>query len=201
MLAHSSLQRSLKIAAKQRIVRPRDLEARGIAREYLLRLYRQGVLHRAGRGVYVLAAAPTTEHHGLAVVAKQAPKSVICLLSALRFHGLTTQEPHEVWIAVDNKAHQPQLAWPALRVVRFSGRALTEGVEGHVIEGVPVRVFGVAKTVADCFKYRNKIGVDVAIEALRDTLRQRKATVDEIYRFAKVCRVAKVMRPYLESVA
>jgi predicted transcriptional regulator of viral defense system len=195
------IQRILRIAAKQRIIRPRDLEAGGIAREYLLRLYRKGVLNRAGRGVYVLAEAPTTEHHGLAVVAKQAPKGVVCLLSALRFHGLTTQEPHEVWIAVDNKAYRPQLAWPALTVVRFSGRALTEGVERHVVEGVPVQVFGVAKTVADCFKYRNKIGVDVAIEALRDALGQRKATVDEIYRFAKVCRVAKVMRPYLESVA
>ena len=198
---HSIAQRILKIAAKRRIVRPRDLEARGIAREYLLRLYRKGMLSRAGRGIYVLAEAPITEHHGLAVVAKQAPKTVVCLLSALRFHGLTTQEPHEVWIAVDNKAHRPQLKWPALRVVRFTGRALTEGVERHVVEGVPVQVFGVAKTVADCFKYRNKIGVDVAIEALRDALRQRKATVDEIYRFAKVCRVAEVMRPYLESVA
>lgn len=149
----------------------------------------------------MLASAPTTEHHGLAVVAKQAPKSVICLLSALRFHGLTTREPHQVWIAVDNKAYQPHLAWPALKVVRFSGRALTEGVEVPVIAGVPVRVFSVAKTVADCFKYRNKIGLEVVIEALRDTLRHRRATVDEIYRFAKVCRVAQVMRPYLESVA
>jgi predicted transcriptional regulator of viral defense system len=194
-------QRILRIAARRPILRPRDLEARGIPREYLLRLYRKGLLERAGRGVYVVAGARVTEHHGLAVVAKQAPKGVICLLSALRFHGLTTQEPHEVWIAVANKAHRPQLPWPALKVVRFSGRALTDGIEHHLIESVHVRVFAVAKTVADCFKYRNKIGVDVAVEALRDALRQKRATVDEIFRSAKVCRVARVMRPYLEAVA
>jgi len=194
-------QRILRIAARRPILRPRDLEARGIPREYLLRLYRKGLLERAGRGVYVLAGARVTEHHGLAVVAKQAPQGVICLLSALRFHGLTTQEPHEVWIAVGNKAHRPQISWPVLKVVRFSGRALTEGIEHHLIESVRVRVFTVAKTVADCFKYRNKIGVDVAVEALRDALRQKKATVDEIFRSAKICRVARVMRPYLEAVA
>ncbi|MBM3746943.1 MAG: transcriptional regulator [Acidobacteria bacterium] len=194
-------RRVRRIAARRPILRPRDLEASGIPREYLLRLYRRGLLERAGRGVYLIAGTRVTEHHGLAVVAKQAPKAVVCLLSALRFHGLTTQEPHEVWIAVGNKAHRPRIRWPALRVVRFSGRALTEGVEDHLIEGVHVRVFAVAKTVADCFKYRNKIGVDVAVEALRDALRQKKATVDEIFRFAKICRVARVMRPYLEAIA
>jgi predicted transcriptional regulator of viral defense system len=122
-------------------------------------------------------------------------------LSALRFHGLTTQDPHEVWIAIDFKAHKPSVESPALRVVRFSGRALVEGIERHKIEGVRVHVYAAAKTVADCFKYRHKIGIDVAIEALRDSLRSRKATVDQIHRFAKVCRVANVMRPYLESAA
>jgi predicted transcriptional regulator of viral defense system len=102
-------------------------------------------------------------------------------------------------MAIDFKAHKPSIESPALRVVRFSGRALTEGIDTHVIEGVQVRIYCPAKTVADCFKYRNKIGVDVAIEALRDALRTRKATVDEIHRFAKICRAANVMRPYLES--
>ena len=134
------------------------------------------------------------------VVGKQAPNAVVCLLSALQFHGLTTQQPHEVWIAVGVKAHRPAIAWPAVRVVRFSGAALSEGVENHKLEGVPVRVYGIAKTVADCFKYRRKIGIDVAIEALRDALRKR-VSVDEIYRFAKICRVANVIRPYLESAA
>jgi predicted transcriptional regulator of viral defense system len=141
-----------------------------------------------------------TEHHGLGLVGKQAPGAAVCLLSALQFHGLTTQQPHEVWIAVAVKARKPVIRWPAVRIVRFSGAALTEGVESHQIEGVPVRVYGIAKTVADCFKYRRKIGTDVAIEALRDALRNR-VSVDAIYRFAKICRVANVIRPYLESAA
>jgi predicted transcriptional regulator of viral defense system len=198
-MAKTAPERVLEMASKQPLVRPRDVEARGIARESLLRLYRRGLLVRPARGVYALAESPVTEHHSLAVAAKLVPRSVVCLLSALRFHGLTTQDPHEGWIAIDFKAHKPSLASPALRVVRFSGRALVEGVEAHEIEGVRVQVYGAAKTVGDCFKYRHKIGIDVAIEALRDVLRSRKATVDEIHRFAKVCRVANVMQPYLES--
>ena len=198
-MAKTAPERVLEMASKQPLVRPRDVETRGIARESLLRLYRRGLLVRPARGVYALAESPVTEHHSLAVAAKLVPRSVVCLLSALRFHGLTTQDPHEGWIAIDFKAHKPSLASPALRVVRFSGRALVEGVEAHEIEGVRVQVYGAAKTVGDCFKYRHKIGIDVAIEALRDVLRSRKATVDEIHRFAKVCRVANVMQPYLES--
>jgi len=190
----------LAIAKLQRIIRPRDLAARGIARERLIRPLREGALTRAARGVYMLAGAPVTEHHGLALVGKQAPNAVLCLLSALQFHGLTTQQPHEVWIAVGVKARKPAIAWPAVRVVRFSGPALSEGVENHKLEGVAVRVYCVAKTVADCVKYRRKIGTDVAVEALRDALRKR-TSVDDIYRFAKICRVANVIRPYLESVA
>lgn len=198
-MAKTGTERVLELAAHQPLVRPRDVEARGIARESLLRLYRQGLLVRAARGVYALADAPASEHHSLAVAAKRAPRGVICLLSALRFHGLTTQDPHEVWIAIDFKARKPSIQSPALRVVRFSGRALGEGTEEHAIEGVQVRVYSAAKTVADCFKYRHKIGTDIAIEALRDALRTRKATIGDIHRYAKVCRVANVMRPYLES--
>lgn len=199
MRTGSATERILSLAAHQPLVRPRDVEALGIAREYLLRLHRDGILVRPTRGVYALAGSSVTEHHTLAVAAKRVPRAVVCLLSALRFHGLTTQDPHEVWMAIDFKAHKPSIESPVLRVLRFSGRALTEGVDTHSIEGVQVRIYCPAKTVADCFKYRNKIGVDVAIEALRDALRTRKATVDEIHRFAKVCRVANVMRPYLEA--
>ncbi len=195
----TSAQRILALAKRQPLVRPRDVEARGIARESLLRLFRQGLLVRQARGVYALPESPVTEHHSLALAAKRTPGGVICLLSALRFHGLTTQDPHEVWMAIDFKAHKPTATSPALRVVRFSGPALLEGIEHHTLEGVRVPVYSVAKTVADCFKYRNKLGVDVAIEALRDALRSRKTTVDQIHRFAKVCRVANVIRPYLES--
>jgi predicted transcriptional regulator of viral defense system len=195
----TSAQRIIALAKRQPLVRSRDVEARGIARESLLRLYRQGLLVRQARGVYALPESPVTEHHSLAIAAKRTPGGVICLLSALRFHGLTTQDPHEVWMAIDFKAHKPSAASPALRVVRFSGPALLEGIEHHTLEGVRVPIYSAAKTVADCFKYRNKLGVDVAIEALRDALRSRKATVDQIHRFAKVCRVANVIRPYLES--
>jgi predicted transcriptional regulator of viral defense system len=163
-------------------------------------MYRKGLLRRAARGVYALAEAPVSEHHSLAVVAKIVPHAVVCLLSALRFHGLTTQDPHQIWIAIDNKARRPSLESPALRVVRFSGKALTEGFATHTIEGVPVRVYSPAKTIADCFKYRHKIGADVAVEALKDALRHKRTTVDEIHRFAKVCRVDRVMRPYLEAI-
>lgn len=147
-----------------------------------------------------MPSADVTEHHSLAEVCKRVPHGVICLLSALRFHELTTQNPFEVWIAVDIKAREPKLEPLQVRVVRFSGKALTEGVEEMTIEGVRVRVYNPAKTVADCFKYRNKVGRDVALEALRDCLSQRKATRGEIWSYAQICRVANVMRPYLEAV-
>lgn len=126
--------------------------------------------------------------------------AVICLLSALRFHELTTQNPFEVWIMIDRKARQPAIEHPPVRVIRASGAALKEGANFHRLEGVLVRVTHPAKTVADCFKYRSKVGTDVAIEALRDCWRQRKATMDEIHRYAKIDRVVNVMRPYMESL-
>lgn len=132
--------------------------------------------------------------------AKRVPHGVICLLSALRFHGLTTQAPHELWMAIAHKAQRPRADYPSLRIVHFSGKALSYDVQEKKLEGVLVRVFGPAKTVADCFKYRNKIGLEVALEARRDCYRQRKATMDELFLAAKVCRVARVMQPYLESL-
>ncbi len=124
----------------------------------------------------------------------------MCLLSALRFYNLTTQSPFEVWLAIPNKARAPRMDYPPLRIVRFSGPALTEGIEAHMVDGVPVRITGVAKTVADCFKYRNKIGLDVALEALREAWREKRVSTDELWRYAELCRVANVMRPYLESI-
>jgi predicted transcriptional regulator of viral defense system len=170
------------------------------SREYLLRLMRRGVLERSGRGLYRLADAPVTEHHSLAEVGKRLPHATVCLLSALVFHQITTQNPAEVWIALAPGSRTPRANGQRLRVVRFTGPALTEGRQEHRIEGVPVGIYSPAKTVADCFKFRNKIGLDVAIEALRECLRQRKATIREIHRFAKICRVARVMQPYLESL-
>jgi len=185
---------------KHGMVRPRDIEAIGLPREYLIRLHRQGKLNRSGRGIYTVPDANVTERHSYAEVAKRVPEAVICLLSALAFHEITTQSPPCVWIALRKGARKPVLPSPSLRIVRLSGPSLTEGIDNHQVEGVPVRVYSAAKTVADCFKFRNKIGLDVAIEALKDCLRQKKASVNEIYRYAKLCRVSNVIRPYMEAL-
>jgi predicted transcriptional regulator of viral defense system len=196
----SRTEQVLQLAREMGVLRPRDLQARGIPRVYLQLLYERGLLQRSGRGVYFRADADITEHHTLAEACKRIPHGIVCLLSALRFHDLTTQNPHQVWVAINPKAYRPKLDYPRLRIVRFSGAALTAGVEEHRIEGVTVRVYNVAKTVADCFKYRNKIGLDVALEALRDCWRIRRSTVDELMGYAEICRVANVMRPYLETL-
>lgn len=190
----------IELVRRAGIFRPRDLDSHGIPREYLMRLYRRGLVQRVGRGLYTLADADVSEHHSLAEACKKIPHGVICLLSALRYHGLTTQAPFEIWIAIDVKARKPKGDNPPLHIVRFSGDALHFGIEEHSIQGVRVRVYDPAKTVADCFKYRNKIGLDVALEALREGWRERRCTMDELWHSAKVCRVANVMRPYLESL-
>lgn len=183
------------------MLRVRDLTSRGIHPEYLRRLCRKGLLTRTGRGLYIAADAEISVHHGLAQAAKWVPHGVICLLSALQFHELGTQSPFEVWMALDRRAARPRLGYPPLRIMRFSGKALMEGVEEHGIEGVQVGIYSAAKTVADCFKYRNKIGLDIAMEALRDCREQKKCSNDDLWQYAKICRVANVMRPYLEATA
>ncbi len=193
-------QRIIRLARSGGIIRSRDLAPLGISRRYLARLTDEGKLLKSGRGVYVLANAGASENHSLAEACKRVSGGTICLLSALRFHGLTTQNPWEVWMAVTPASRKPRVDHPPLRIVRFSGKAFVNGVEHHRIEGVDVRIYSAAKTVADCFKYRNKIGVDVAIEALRDGWRKRKITAEQISHFAQVCRVTNVMRPYLESL-
>ena len=185
----------------QAVFRPRDAARRGISRTALGRLTRAGKLERVARGLYRSAGARITEHHTLVEASKRVPAGVICLLSALAFHGMTTQSPHEVWLAIDVKARKPKTDWPPLRVVRFSGRARTFGVEKRVIEAVEVRITSRANTVADCFKYRNKIGIDVALEALRDYLGKRGRSMDDLLHAAEVCRVARVMKPYIESLS
>ncbi len=191
----------LELVEKAGILRPRDLKPYGIPRTYLSRLHEAGKLNRIGRGLYALSDSSVSEHRSLAEACKSIPKGIICLLSALRFHELTTQSPHEVWMAIGEKAWRPRMDYPPLRIVRFSSEALETGVEAHRIEGVVVHVFTPAKTVADCFKYRNKIGLDVAIEALRECLRSRRCTMDDLLRYARVCRVHNIMRPYLETLA
>jgi predicted transcriptional regulator of viral defense system len=193
-------ERVLRLAGERGALRTRDLAGHRIPRTTLSRLVESGRLVQISRGLYALPDHSRSEQHQLAEIAIRSPQGVFCLLTALRFHELTTQSPHEIWLAIPNKAHPPKLDYPPLRVVRFSGAALTQGVETHMVDGVGARVYSVAKTVADCFKYRNKIGLDVALEALRESRREKRATNDELWRYAKICRVANVMRPYMESI-
>ncbi len=194
-------QEILKTIKKRGIFRIRDLKTTGIHPEYVRRLLKKGVIRREGKGVYALETMEPTEHHSLAEIAKRVPHGVVCLISALRFHDFTTQLPHQIWVAIDVKAKAPKVKDIAARIVRFSGEALKQGIEEHNIEGVKVKIYSPAKTVADCFKYRNKIGLDVALEALRECIRKRLATRDDIFRFAKICRVANIILPYLESLS
>lgn len=190
----------LTMFKKTPVLRARDVEGAGIARTYLARLVEEGLLDRTGRGMYAMANDEPSERRTLVEATRRVPEGVVCLLSALQFHGLTTQAPFEVWLAIDRRASLPKSDSPPLRVVRFSGQSLTYGVQKCSIEGVEVRVYSPAKTVADCFKFRNKIGIDVAIEALRDCLRQKQATIDEIWEAAGICRMTNVIRPYLEAL-
>ncbi len=200
-MASQTEQHVLKIARSTGALRPRDLDRYGIARKYLNLLFHKGLLDRVDRGLYACRDTDVSAHVGLAQAAKRVPHGTVCLLSALLFHDIGTQSPHEIWMAIDFKARRPRMEYPPLRIVRFSGKALKAGIEEHRIEGVQVKVYSPAKTVADCFKYRNKIGLDVAIEALRDCLRSKKCTRAQLWESAKVCRVTEVMRPYLEAVS
>ena len=190
----------LTLAERQPLLRSRDLTAQALRTILLSRMVAAGKLERVARGVYSLPGRELSEQRSLAEVALRMPRGVVCLLSALRVHGIGTQAPFEVWLAIPPHTPTPRLDQPALRVVRMSGPALSEGVEPINIDGVQVPVFSAAKTVADCFKFRNKIGLDVALEALRDGWAQRKLTMDALWHYAAVNRVSNVMRPYLESI-
>jgi predicted transcriptional regulator of viral defense system len=200
--AATQVDRILSLAAQRGILRARDLAGTAInPRVTLTRLVAAGRLQKLSRGLYALPDHIQSAQHQLAEVALRSPQGVFCLLTALRIHNITTQAPFEVWVAIPNKARAPKIDYPPLRVVRFSGPALTEGIDSRLVDGVDVKVYSAAKTVADCFKYRNKLGLDVALEALRECRRSKLATNDELWRYAEVCRVANVMRPYMESIA
>ena len=200
MASPTDHDKALRLARRNRGVSTRELALAGIHRQVLTRLVSSGELERVARGLYRLPERPVTEHHGLAIVGAAVPQGIICLLSALQFHGIGTQLPSQVWIAIDGRAKRPTLKHPPLRVVRYTGAALTEGTATHRLEGQTVRIYGIAKTLADCFKYRHKIGLDVALEALRESWRARRFTMDELDYFAGICRVRRVMRPYLEAL-
>ena len=191
----------LELATALGILRPRDLRTRGHSVAYLQRLLAKGRLAKLGRGQYALPDRAPTEDDTLAVTAKRYPGTVVCLLSALRFHELTTQSPRSIWLAVEGSKLAPSDTPAAVQVVRMTGPSFKSGIRTHLVGQVPVRIYEPAKTVADCFKFRNRVGLDVAVEALRDCLAQRRATPAQIWSFAGICRVKTIMRPYLEALA
>jgi len=200
MTATTQTQRVLELVRTKGIVRGTELDRLGIHRMHLKRLVDRGLLMQRSRGVYEAAEPRMSAHDSVVEVAVRVPKATLCLLTALRLHQLTTQNPFEVWLMIDRKARKPSITYPPIRVVRASGLALTIGVQAMKLDGADLKVTTVAKTVADCFKYRSTIGIDVALEALRDAWRQKKAAMGEIIAAAKADRVATVMRPYLESL-
>lgn len=190
----------LDLLRERSVLRPSDLDAIGAPRVILTRMTAKGQLEKAGRGLYRLPDNPGSEHESLIAVAVRAPQAVFCLLTALQFHELTTQLPRQVWIAMPRGSHVPKIAWPPVRMVQFTADAYSEGIEVVERDRIKLRVYCMAKTIADCFKHRNKIGLDVALEALKDARAQNKASADDLWRYAKVCRVTNVVRPYLESL-
>lgn len=191
--------RTLDLVKRAGILRPRDLDAHGIPRTYLQRLLERGLVERVAFGLYRLAGSELTEQQSQIEATRRVPDGVLCLLTALQFHGLTTQGPHEVWVAVRAKAWRPKTTSVPIRIVHLSGAAFEHGIEKHVVGGVPLRVYSASKTVADCFKFRGKVGLDVALEALRDYRRKHRSGMDALWRAAEVCRVTRVMQPYLEA--
>lgn len=192
-------QAVIKLLKKKAVIRPRDLASLNIGRMTLSRLCDQGVAQKVGHGLYRLAGAAVSEHDLLVEACKAVPNGAICLLSALRLHDLTTQSPHQIWMAIDVKARIPKTGLP-IKFVRFSGPALQQGVITRKVHGATIRLYGPAKTVADCFKFRNKIGLDVALESLRECTKKKLCSMDELWQYAQLCRVGTVMRPYLEAI-
>jgi predicted transcriptional regulator of viral defense system len=195
----SRQQQILELAREKGIIRAEDVEAVGISRNYLYRMHKEGLLEKNAVGLYTLPEAPVTENSSLAEVAKRLPHAVVCLISALSYHEITTQIPHEIWLTIPRGSWRPDVEYPPLNLTYVSGPAYSFGIQEHVINGVAVKIYSPAKTVADCFKFRNKVGLDVAIEALREAWRSRKVTMDELVEAAGVDRVSKIMRPYLEA--
>ncbi len=192
--------RTLDLVKRLGLVRPKDLNQHGIPVIYLRRLLHRGELVQPARGVYAVTGHEPTLHHSLAMVSKRIPRGVVCLLSALAYHDIGTQLPSVVWLAIDQRSRPLVTTDLPAKIVRFSAQSLVEGVEEHSVEGVTVRITNPAKTLADCFKFRNKVGLDIALEALRDAWRKRKVTMVELDRFAATNRVTNVMRPYLEML-
>jgi predicted transcriptional regulator of viral defense system len=194
-------QQVIEFIEQNGIVRPKDLVAVGLPKDYLYQLASGGVVEKVGRGLYRPPDREITEWSNWVQTQRRIPKAVFCLMSALVFHQFTTQNPFELWIAIPNKAWRPDVDYPPLRYITMSGAALEQGIEQHCIEGIEIKVYSAAKTVADCFKFRHQLGLDVTIEALKEGWRKKKFSMDELMHFAEVCRVRKIIQPYAESIA
>lgn len=201
MTADSLTVQVLRIAESNGQVRSRDVTVAGIPRATLMRLVRAGRLRQVARGVYELPGRRFSRRHALAEVAARSSRGVFCLLTALHFHRLIARSPDEIWLAIPNKARAPEGEDPPLRVVRFSGAALAEGIEQHMLDGVAIRVYSAGKTVADCFKFRDRVGTDTAVAALHAGLRRELTTIEELRHYAAVCRVREAMLPILDAAA
>jgi predicted transcriptional regulator of viral defense system len=197
--ANTQRAQALELLAAHSMMRLKDFAAHGVGPETLARLLRDGIIVRPARGLYQLADGSADTHHVLAEAATLVPKGIVCLVSALQFHGLTLQMPSRVWMAIERTAWRPRIDYPPIRFVRFAGTAMTEGVERHRIEGVDVAITEPARTIVDCFRYRAKVGIDVAMEGLREGLRQRKATSDQLWRYGTKARIWSTMKPYVEA--
>ncbi len=193
-------QQVLNFLQAHSVVRPKDLVECGLPKDYLYTLAKEGVIIRVGRGLYQWPEKDLGRYQSLSEVCKRAPNAVITLLSALNYHNFTTQNPYQVWLAIGQKSWRPKISYPPVRIITMSGEAMTSGIDEIMVEGVSIKVFNPAKTVADCFKYRNKIGLDVALDALKEGWATNKFTMDELYHYAKICRVKKIMQPYIESL-
>lgn len=189
----------LQLIRKLGLVNAADIEASGISRNYLYMLHKEGLLYKTTRGLYRVADALITENSGYIEMSKKVPRAVVCLVSSLNFHQITTQIPHEIWIALPRGSWRPVSAYPPVNVTFMSGKAYEFGIEEHIVNDSVIKVYSLSKTVADCFKFRNKIGLDIALEALKESLRSGRVSVDEIMEAAKVCNIANTMKPYLEA--
>ncbi len=200
MRPDSHPQRVLDLLGQKGMLRPSDLDTIGAPRVVLTRMTAAGLLEKVGRGLYRLPNSSSSEHESLVTIAAKVPQAVFCLLTALQFHELTTQLPRQIWIAMPRGSHTPKIDYPPIKMVQMTGEAYSAGIEVFERDQVKLSVYSVAKTVVDCFKHRNKIGMDVALEALKDARAKKKASADDLWRYAKICRVANVMRPYLEAI-
>lgn len=199
-MTSEKMEKVLDLAEKKGVLRPKEVEENGLPRKYIYRLVEEGKLKKIGRGLYKIPGKDFSVDETLVEACKRIPDGVVCLLSALQFHRMTTQLPNQIWMAIEQDSWEPEVDLP-IRFIRMSGDSFEKGVEEHEAEGVPVRVYSPAKTVADCFKVRNKIGIDVAIESLKEYREEKTGTLDEVWKYARIDRVHNVIKPYMQAIS